>query len=136
MASWEELYEWNVASVAQLRGKKPGFADQRFYRSAVSRAYYAAYAAVTRRLVEAGTTFSKGWNNPEHSELPRLIQQQLAGRYSSSQLKEMAAAIRRLRSARIDADYRPQRLVDRDLALQASRDAGAVIGTLKKETRR
>lgn len=121
------------AAIVELRGTGPGARDERYLRSIVSRAYYAAHAAATQRLVEAGTTFGRGWSNPEHSELPRLVTSRLQERYSASRLRQVSAAIRRLRAARLDADYRPACAVDQGTALSACRDAKSVIEALALE---
>jgi hypothetical protein len=48
-------------------------------RSATSRAYYAAYAALTGELARRRTRFARGWNNPTHDQLFALVQSNLPG---------------------------------------------------------
>lgn len=86
------------------------------YRSSVSRAYYAAYAAITSLLVRQGITLAYAGNNPSHLSLPALVINNLTvlplrGRF------ELNKSLRRLYAARIGADYDPLADVGQPAAL-------------------
>lgn len=66
MATWQELSRDNFQAATKLL-------NEGHLRSSVSRAYYAAYCAVTAELVGQGVQFAHGWNNPAHDQLPELI---------------------------------------------------------------
>jgi uncharacterized protein (UPF0332 family) len=121
LATWQEL------SVECLRAAKM-LLDEGYLRRSVSSAYYAAYSAVTSELVARGITFAHGWNNPAHEQLPDLILNNTTlprqTRYALNRI------MRRLRTARETADYRPAVLVDRTLALASVHDAIAVLFAL------
>lgn len=103
--------------------------DESLPRTSVSRAYYAAYAGITAKLVEHGVRFARGWNNPQHELLPRVINTSRA--FEHDERKTLNRAIRRLRLRREDADYRPQNLVDDAVAREAVRDAATVLYVLE-----
>lgn len=121
MATWQEL------SADCLRAAKR-LLDEGLLRRSISSAYYAAYSAVTSELVARGLTFAHGWNNPSHEQLPDLILHNST--LPQSTRRALARIIRRLRTAREAADYRPAFHVDRVLALASVRDAIAVLFAL------
>lgn len=94
------------------------------YRGSVSRAYYAAYCAATSEIVKKLTTFSRGWNNPTHEKVPLYIQNNLT--LSQAKKDAVSKLINTLRHFREDADYRPNVLVDEQIARDCVRDAAAV----------
>jgi uncharacterized protein (UPF0332 family) len=100
------------------------------WRSSVSRSYYAAYCALSSRLIQSGARFPQGWNNPSHEQLPALIQNSLA-LPSVTARRQLNRAIRRLRRAREDADYRPGISVDRTVAMECIRDAAMIQRILR-----
>jgi uncharacterized protein (UPF0332 family) len=102
---------------------------QRRWRSSVSRSYYAAYCALSGELARRGASFPHGWNNPAHEQLPALIRNNLALLIATRRL--LNRAVRRLRVARENADYRPAATVDRAVALACIRDAAMVLATLE-----
>jgi uncharacterized protein (UPF0332 family) len=122
LATWQEL------SLDSLRVAKK-LLDEGHLRSSVSRSYYAGYAAVTSKLVGRGVTFARGWSNPSHEQLPALISN--SGVYSLNIRRRINRAIRRLRLAREDADYRPGLHGDRGIALNAVRDASVIVQALE-----
>jgi uncharacterized protein (UPF0332 family) len=97
-------------------------------RNSVSRAYYAAYAAVAGELAARGMSFAHGWNNPGHEQLPSLISHTMA--LPQDVRRRLSKLIRVLRHAREDADYRPGIAIDRTLALNCLRDAIAILRDL------
>ena len=101
------------------------------FRSSISRAYYAAYCAVTGVLVP-GVTFGHGGNNPAHGDLPNLILSNLGG-LPEGKRRLVRQALLRLWKQRIDADYVPSALIDRNMALNALRDANRALTELGVE---
>ena len=94
-------------------------------RSAASRAYYAAYAAVTHRLRQApGITLDHGDNNPRHDKLPNYVFSSFGSLgYSAQTIKNVVGALRSLRRDRIRADYMPSEDIDTERAKNNLRDA-------------
>ena len=75
------------------------------FRSAVSRAYYALYAAVAGELKVQGLVFGGGRDNPAHADLPTLLESNVAG-FAQWERRDLKAAARLLYERRLDADYR------------------------------
>jgi uncharacterized protein (UPF0332 family) len=121
LATWQDL------SVECLRAAKR-LLDEGYLRRSISSAYYAAYSAATSELVTRGVTFAHGWNNPAHEQLPDLILHN--SRLSHNTRRALNRIMRRLRTAREAADYRPAFVVDRALALASVRDSIAVLFAL------
>ena len=101
------------------------------YRRSISSAYYAAYCAVTGELAAQGVTFAHGWNNPAQDQLPDLILNNMS-RPRSTRFR-LNSALRLLRRAREDADYRPGAAIDQAVALNCLRHASRVLNTLEIE---
>ena len=69
MATWTQMALNNSKAAKTLLNAE-------CYRSSISRAYYAAYCAITSQL--AGKyTFPFGGNNPSHPDLPFLVMHNL-----------------------------------------------------------
>lgn len=120
-ASWEELSREGYAAARQLF-------DAGLLRSSVSRAYFAAYSAVTAHLVRRGVTFARGRGNPPHETLHKLAQAYLP--LPGYQRKWLVAIVRRLRVARVEADYIPTSFLDRKIGEGLLHDAAAVLRLL------
>jgi uncharacterized protein (UPF0332 family) len=114
-------------SLDSLRAAKTLAGEGRL-RSAISRSYYAAYYAVTGELAAKGVTFARGWNNPAHEQLPDLVSHNLP--LSLERRRRLRKALRILRRAREDADYRPGISVDRQATLDYLRAAILVMDAL------
>lgn len=122
MATWQEM------SLDCLRAAQQLYREGRL-RSSVNRSYYAAYCALASELVGRGIRFAHGWHNPGHDQLPDLMLNNTSlPRDSRYRLNK---AIRILRMAREDADYRPNVSVDRALALDCLRIALRVTDILE-----
>lgn len=106
----------SAAEVLRARG---------LHRPSFSRAYYAAYSAVTAALHAAGHTTFGARSNPDHADVPRLITGTLRG-LDHRRRRELATLVRRLRSAREDADYRPRAAVDSALSRQCLKYAASL----------
>ncbi len=95
-----------------------------YFRSSVSRSYYAAYCASTSEIVKNLSTFPNGWHNPPHEKVPGYIQNNLG--VSQTGKNTLKRLMRILRGFREDADYRPYRQVDIQAARDCVRDARRV----------
>ena len=101
------------------------------WRSAVSRAYYAAYQAATGVCIahEDETQFPPGWNNPAHDQLPELLRNN--GDLSLPVRRQVTQRLVALRVSRESADYRPGRTVDKSIALECVQQAVLILTLLK-----
>ncbi len=117
MATWRQLSEDSLQAAEAL------LQDGR-YRSCISRAYYAAYCAVTHEIVQKLTTFSRGWQNPSHERVPAYIQNNLT--ITQAKKDTVSNDISLLRLFREDADYRPAALIDEQIARDCVRTAAAI----------
>lgn len=122
MATWKEL------SLDSLRAAQK-LLDEGHLRSSVSRSYYAAYCAVAGELARRSVRFARGWNNPAHEQLTVLIRNGLPLQIGTR--RRLTRAVRRLRFARQNSDYRPGISVERGLALACVFDAVAVLELLE-----
>jgi uncharacterized protein (UPF0332 family) len=105
------LAKWNELSGDSHRAAKV-LLDVACLRSSVSRAYFAAYCAVAARLDPKH--LPRDWDNPHHSQLPKLVLRTL--KFNPPIRSSIAADLRYLWYARIEADYRPETEVDFVLA--------------------
>jgi uncharacterized protein (UPF0332 family) len=121
--TWNELSEIQSYAARHLIDQR----DEKLYRTACTRAYYSAYAAITAR-VQPGTTFAQGWRNPAHAALPGHVDQ-IAG-LSVAKKSMIRVALSRLRQRRENADYRPGIEVNRAAARESWRDLATVIALL------
>jgi len=117
LATWTEMSDDCFRAAEQLFK-----ADH--YRSSVSRSYYAAYCSLTAALTSAHVTFARGWGNPGHEQLPRLIRNHLP--VADWRRRWINSALRSLRLHRESADYRPAGPVDRAVARQCLRGASII----------
>jgi len=106
MATWRDLANDDYGAAGELFRKKR-------WRSCVSRAYYAAYAAVTDALVRGNITMPAARANPTHAALPNMIENNLTRVASRWKLSSI---VRKLYRLRIMADYDPRRDVERSEA--------------------
>jgi uncharacterized protein (UPF0332 family) len=96
MATWQEI------GIDNFRAGRDLF-DAGYYRSSVSRFYYAAFSVLTHELSLAGADFGADQETPNHKALAKLIRLHLP--LSERKKSELISLIRRLYSARITADY-------------------------------
>ena len=118
MATWEEISRDALAASQELLTKGR-------IRSAISRAYYAAYSAITARIRHGPGAPSGRFQNPSHDQAGKLLL--ILATMPLSQRRDLAAALRRLRKGREDADYRPGRTLNRDDAIKLIRDSLRVV---------
>lgn len=101
-----------AATAWRLLGREQGLAaavlrEQGLHRACTSRAYYAVYSEVTGQLVGSGRREFGRFRNPGHAELPSMISNGMSGLDPAAR-RALAKLVRRLRSRREDADYRPE----------------------------
>ena len=100
-------------------------------RGVANRAYYAVYQAATALCYEHGdeSQFPHGWNNPSHDQLPDLIRKN--GNLSLWTRRRISQLLNTMRSVREDADYRPGRTVNIEIALEQLQNAATVLRLLE-----
>jgi uncharacterized protein (UPF0332 family) len=123
MTTWRDIATENEEAAKDLL-------RARRYRSAVSRAYYAAYAMITGRLTTSGAV-GAGDRNPSHKTLPLMVEGNLGG-LSDWQRRDLKATTRRLYDMRPDADYRATTHVGKRTAVQSLSDLGRAVRLLKE----
>lgn len=122
MATWEEMsLDALEASQELLTGKR--------IRSAISRAYYAAYCAITARIRDKRIAFPRNFQNPSHEQLVPIIMGLRP--VSMSLRRDIVRAMRRLRRGREDADYRPKSTLARNDAVRLIKDSLFVLRKLE-----
>ncbi len=121
--TWDALAELQRYAARVLIEER----DRKLYRTACTRAYYSAYAAITAR-VPPGTAFARGWQNPAHAALPGHVDQ-VKG-LSPTKRAAIRTALSQLRQRREDADYRPGIHVTRTAARESWRDWATILALL------
>jgi uncharacterized protein (UPF0332 family) len=77
------------------------------FRSAVARAYYAAYSKITHELVAvASLPMTPGREGPSHTRIRPVIETSMPNMVQDKRDK-LSELLGRLYALRIDADYRP-----------------------------
>lgn len=114
MDTWHDMGERNQQAARQLTRSQQ-------YRSALSRAYYAAFAFVTEKLAAANVHFGVGRSSPAHRDLRHLVAASLAQHWAAAQAQEVDRALADLYKQRLNADYvdgwRPTRAAAKDALL-------------------
>ena len=119
---------WNNAAQDALFAARE---IKHYSRSSVSRAYFAAYSAAAYALVQSGSVaFQAGREGPRHADILKLIQNHLGKQLGNKKIKLVLASIRRLRQARIDADYRMSICFSSSDTLKVLQDAALVLKEL------
>lgn len=116
--TWTQIAKSHLAAAKSLIREYP--------RSAASRAYYAAHAALTEELLKAGYVPPAGRQTPPHQGQAALIGQWMRS-LSPRVTSDLRSVVRRLYARRIDADYRRTVTVDASAALDAVRDASTMF---------
>ncbi len=89
------------------------------FRSAVARAYYAAYSKITYELVSvAGLPMPPGREGPSHSRIRPVIESSMPN-VAQAKRDKLSEILGRLYALRIDADYRPSIEVEATEAREA-----------------
>lgn len=124
----DEAAQWKVISRSSRRAAQH-LLEVDCCRSSISRAYYAAYAALTSALIAQGITFGQGGNNPGHAGLPVYILNNLTALPLTRRF-DLNKSVRRLYAARIQADYVAFSTEDRAAALNALRELSLILSAL------
>ncbi len=119
--SWKEISRENLVAAKSL-------SQHSRWRSAVSRAYYAAYAAVAGAL-EGKADFPDGRHGPSHDRLPQLVMTYVTDLRFYERTKVVKAA-RRLYRQRISADYVPPDKVESEETRIAVQDATMILRSI------
>jgi|GEM_PF-6701063 len=90
-------------------------------RDAVNRIYYSVYARAAQHVASFGPFKGGLWSNPPHDEIPGLIGR-LSG-YSNASKSEMRSLFKELFKKRVDADYRPNVVIDKTVLKAVIRKA-------------
>jgi uncharacterized protein (UPF0332 family) len=109
MSNWADISLDSKRAAFELSG------DGR-YRSALSRAYYAAFAAITQRLVDSGMNFPRDWEGPTHEQMTAgwIVANNLKSSVEVADRGRLIAILPSLYKLRLIADYRPSMLVSQD----------------------
>ena len=136
LQAWRQMATESFSAATRLVGRGQSGADQASsdegpcWRSAISRAYYAAYARIVAGLLRCGVTMpAKG--NPSHLSLPVLVLNNLTtlDRGPRSQLSGVIVTLYKLRIA---ADYQPRAVVDQAGARESAALMARVFRVLKE----
>jgi hypothetical protein len=120
--------EWNDVGRDSLRAARRLQLEQP--RSSVSRSYYACHSVLASALIASGYVVPNDRQTQPHNAQARLIGLHLSGR-GPGFVRDLRAVVRRLQSARLDADYNRRVTVDRRTSLQALRDAHRALAMLE-----
>jgi len=124
VATWKDIGQDNLESAI-------GLLEAKFYRSSVSRFYYAVFSLLTFELVQRGAKDNfANRDTPSHRQLAGLLEAQFT-HFSSEKRENLIRVLLHLYGARIGSDYSPLR-VDRETAKSAFRDAEyifKIVGT-------
>lgn len=115
--TWRDLANEQMEAARRLAGGK-----RTQPRSACSRAYYAAYAAVAGQA-KSGFPHKHG-TNPGHGQLEQILQ---TVALHPKQKSDLRFRVRRLRLRRVIADYLPAQSVGKLDVAEALADAEAVL---------
>ena len=118
MPKWEEVSQDAFRAAGEL------WRTGRF-RSNASRAYYAAFSALTLKL-RGKAPFPPQFETPHHRDVPSLIGRFLTEYYPKGR-RELQTAVRRLYKARLDADYKVSVDTSKEIGLRSLRDAAFVL---------
>ncbi len=99
MADWKDIGVDNFRTAVLL------FEDKK-YRSATSRFYYAAFSVITHELIQrnAGPDFAQGRVTPSHAQVSTLIDQYFV-HFSEERRRNFARRVNNIYRDRLAADY-------------------------------
>lgn len=92
----------------------------KYFRSAVSRAYYAAYSKVSQELADAGLNFPADREGPSHSKLRPMVESNLTTLGDERKRIALSRILGQLYALRIFADYSPSTKVEGREAREAA----------------
>lgn len=128
MATWDEIAKDNLWTAKMLQRARREGSSGDCSRTIVSRCYYSAFSAVAH-VLQGKAHFRVGRETPDHQLVSGLLQRHMGEKMEQHRLRDLRAAVRRLYSARLDADYR-SRVDVPQLVLNAVRDASKVLREL------
>lgn len=99
-------------------------------RSAISRAYYAAFSAAHAALIGVGCDPRPGLGTWAHAQLPELIRVQMAKRLGKPAARDAAHRLALCRTVRYAADYDPREDLDLVTASRCIADATVLVRRL------
>jgi uncharacterized protein (UPF0332 family) len=103
--------------------------ERHFFRSSMSRTYYAAYAALVAVLsAQRGIRFDYGGNNPSHERLRRMIWGLNAKRFERHLIAKVHHTMNRLWTARIEADYGVKARIDENYSRECLINLHRILG--------
>ena len=108
---WREMAEGSLRSADCLFEIEP---SSKFFRSAISRYYYASFQAATSFLLYSGLTPPDGDEGWSHMSTPRLLGENSAKILDNRLAKSISANLHDLYNLRLLADYRSEALAERD----------------------
>ena|SRR5665213_816079 len=121
---------WDEIGRANLRASHHAKVG-RFWRTSVSRAYYAAFDALNHVLLPLEAP-SPRYRTHRHQDLTGLVRRRLTG-FSPARNRAFRATITRLYNARLAADYDERMSHDESVAQNALRDAYSIFHQLEVE---
>ncbi len=127
----EEAAQWRAIS-RNSRKAAQHLLEAGCYRSSISRAYYAAYAAITSALIRQGITLAHDGNNPSHISLPTLVLNNLTFLPLTARF-DLNRALRRLYGMRVEADYNAAAIVTGAVVVETLRDMNRILALLAIE---
>lgn len=122
MATWKDLSRDCYEAATLL-------VSESYLRSGVSRAYYAAYCAVSNLMTAQGVSLPHAWKNPAHDQVIRWLASQKS--WGKGRRRTLVRALRSLRRGREDADYWPGVSLAKGDAVKLLKDAVLVLHALK-----
>jgi len=120
--------DWNTLASSSY-GAVGLLAQERYDRSTVSRAYYAAYSRIAHMLALCGMTFADGREGPGHEKLDEVVLRHL--RMLGQHRWLVAEDLRTLYKMRLEADYRPSRPIEAMAARKAVRLMSRIFSLTK-----
>jgi len=124
------MNKWNTISKECYEAARI-LIDHGHFRSSVNRSYYAMYAAITSALISKGfSNFGATKRNPSHTQAFDMYSNHLLSHKAKN--RELRSTARRVRMARVNADYMPGITTDKTTAKNILRDAMLVINVLQK----
>ncbi len=122
---WREMAEGSLRSADRLIEIE----SSKFYRSAISRYYYAAFQAVTSFLLFTGLTPADDQEGWAHTSTSKLLFEHSKSKIGQSTARTLALSLHDLYSLRLYADYKSAVLSasDQDKVKNAAKKSKFII---------
>lgn len=129
-SAWMRIGDGSLAAAgAMLRGQPE------LHRSAVSRAYYAMFAAVTGVLILSGQRPRSRFGTWSHADLPDAARETLRSRVGLGRARDVKSRLEVGYKLRVAADYETGLTIDDEAARRAVSNASAVVRLVREVTR-